>query len=266
MLEKEKITVNESTLSYRGANKNRCVKPANEKDLYTSAQYHSLKNSERWAEELQKRQERAQQSETVYVLPLNTANEAKLIYYIDQLPSVKPYISELIRKDMKNPSVTFTKSWRRDYNNNVGKKRMFSLKFRNSKDTDIIEHLENIASQHISKRAYIIALLEKDIVDTGFQFPKELAQYNKENKVIKSKLADEFYKQMYYYIDNEIKKGNTTVYNRDARKFISGRMIISPSTLSSYWKTFFVDSGALALQDGSKCNYVINVDKVNLPT
>lgn len=255
-------TIFQETLAYRNADANRSVKT--DKDASTSRRYADLKkDSKRWTHEVQMRKEWAKRGETIYTLPLNTANEAKLIYYIDQLPSVKPYISELIRKDMENPSIKFTKSWRRSYNNNVGTKRMFSLKFSNYNDTDILDHLKSITDQHVSKRAYIIALLEKDIIDTGFQFPKELAQYSKANKVIKNKLADEFYRQIYYYIETAIKNGSTTIRNRDARKFINGRMVISSHTLSTYWLRYFVETGALKLQEGSTVVYDINVDKFN---
>lgn len=257
----ETVEINQETLAYRDVSANRSVKPKNEKT--GPSYFQTVRTGEKWEKELQRRKEWAKRGETIYTLPLNTANEARLIYYIDQLPSVKPYISELIRKDMKNHDIKFTKSWRRDYNNNVGTKRMFSLKFSNYKDTDILEHLKNITDQHISKRAYIIALLEKDIIDTGFKFPKELAEYNKENKIVKNKLTDEFYRHMYYYVETEIKKGNTTIYNRDARKFISGRMSISPQTLSCYWNRYFVVTGALKLQKGSASIYDINVDKFN---
>lgn len=257
----ETVEINQETLAYRDINSNRSIKS---KDKKTGPSYFStIRTGEKWEKEVERRRAWSKKGETIYTLPLNTANEAKLIYYIDQLPSVKPYISELIRKDMKNHDIKSTKSWRRDYNNNVGTKRMFSLKFSNYKDTDIIEHLENIAEQHISKRAYIIALLEKDIIDTGFKFPKELAEYNKKNKVVKIKLTDEFYKHMYYYVETEIKKGNTTIYNKDARDFINGRMLIAPQTLSSYWNRYFVITGALTLQENSKNIYDIDVDKFN---
>ncbi len=225
--------------------------------------FSSIRVGEKWKKETKRRLEWAKKGEKIYTLPLNTANEAKLIYYIDQLPSVKPYICDLIRKDMKNHDIKFTKSWRRDYNNNVGTKRMFSLKFSVYKDTDILEYLKELQDQHISKRAYIIALLEKDIIDTGFKFPKELAEYSKENKVVKNKFSDEFYKHMYYYVETEIKKGNTTINNRVARNFINGRMSINPRTLSNYWNRYFVVTGALKLQDGSQSIYNIDVDKFN---
>ncbi len=259
--QQEAVEINQETLAYRGAESNRSVKSKDEK---TGPSYFStVRTGEKWKKELKRRHEWSKVGETIYTLPLNTANEARLIYYIDQLPSVKPYICDLIRKDMKNHDVKFTKSWRRDYNNNVGTKRMFSLKFSNYKDTDILEHLKNITDQHISKRAYIIALLEKDIIDTGFKFPPELADYNKENKIVKNKLTDEFYRNLYYYVETEIKKGNTTIYNRDARKFINGRMTIKPQTLSHYWSIYFTIPGALKLKEGSKSIYEIDVDKFN---
>ncbi len=257
----ESVEISQETLAYRDANNCRSVKAKDEK--VGPSYFSSIRTGEQWKKEAKRRLEWAKRGEKIYTLPLNTANEAKLIYYIDQLPSVKPYICELIRKDMKNHDIKFTKSWRRDYNNNVGTKRMFSLKFSVYKDTDILEYLKELQDQHISKRAYIIALLEKDIIDTGFKFPKELAEYSKENKVVKNKFSDEFYKHMYYYVETEIKKGNTTINNRVARNFINGRMSINPRTLSNYWNRYFVVTGALKLQDGSQSIYNIDVDKFN---
>ncbi len=257
----ESVEISQETLAYRDANNCRSVKAKDEK--VGPSYFSSIRTGEQWKKEAKRRLEWAKRGEKIYTLPLNTANEAKLIYYIDQLPSVKPYICELIRKDMKNHDIKFTKSWRRDYNNNVGTKRMFSLKFSVYKDTDILEYLKELQDQHISKRAYIIALLEKDIIDTGFKFPKELAEYSKENKVVKNKYSDEFYKHMYYYVETEIKKGNTTINNRVARNFINGRMSINPRTLSNYWNRYFVVTGALKLQDGSQSIYNIDVDKFN---
>ncbi len=257
----ESVEISQETLAYRDANNCRSVKSKDEK--VGPSYFSSIRTGEQWKKEAKRRLEWAKRGEKIYTLPLNTANEAKLIYYIDQLPSVKPYICDLIRKDMKNHDIKFTKSWRRDYNNNVGTKRMFSLKFSVYKDTDILEYLKELQDQHISKRAYIIALLEKDIIDTGFKFPKELAEYSKENKVVKNKFSDEFYKHMYYYVETEIKKGNTTINNRVARNFINGRMSINPRTLSNYWNRYFVVTGALKLQDGSQSIYNIDVDKFN---
>lgn len=259
---KEKaVEINQNTLAYRDVDSYRAVKSKDEKT--GPSYFQSIRVGEKWEKSLQYRQKWAKENQTIYVLPLNTANEARLIYYIDHLPSVKPYICGLIRKDMENHEIKFTKSWRRDYNNNVGTKRMFSLKFNNGKDADIIEHLENVAAQHISKRAYIIALLEKDIVDTGFKFPKELSEYNKENKIVKNKLTDQFYKAMYYYIETEIKKGNTTINNREARAYINNRMEINPHTLARYWQLYFVETGAIKLQENSKSIYNIDVEKFN---
>ncbi len=225
--------------------------------------FSSIRVGEKWKKETKRRLEWAKKGEKIYTLPLNTANEAKLIYYIDQLPSVKPYICDLIRKDMKNHDIKFTKSWRGDYNNNIGTKRMFSLKFSVYKDTDILEYLKKLQDQHISKRAYIIALLEKDISDTGFRFPEELTKYNKENKIVKDKITDEFYRHMCYYIETEIKKGNTTINNKNAYNFINGRMLIDSITLENYWNQYFVKTGALKFQEGNETIYDIDVKKFN---
>ena len=64
-------------------------------------------------------------------------------------------------------------------------------------------------------------------------------------------------------IETAIKNGSTTIRNRDARKFINGKMVISSHTLSTYWLRYFVETGVLKLQEGSTVVYDINVDKFN---
>lgn len=247
--------VNQETLAYRNSHEYRVPKTGEKTWDYSKKSETPFSQTVQgiWMKE----------NQTVYVLPLNTANEAKLIYYIDQLPSVKPYICDLIRKDMKNNEVKVTKSFKRDYNNNMGTKRLFNFKFNNKGDADIIEHLIGLKEQHISKRAYLIALIEKDIIDNNFKFPQNVVTYNRKNKVIKNKISDEFYRKAYHFIDTEIRKGNTTFDGRELRKFVNDRMDINPKTFASYWHQLFIYTGAVKWQEGTKCIYDINIEKFN---
>lgn len=254
-----KIEINQETLAYRDVNSYRSIKP--KKSKKSPSYFEMVRTGESYRKLLDDRQKWAKENQQIYVLPLNTANEARLIYYIDHgIPTVKPYITELIRKDMETHEIKYTKSWRCDYDNNVGTKRMFSLKFNKVKEADVIEHLENIKKQHISKRAYIIALLEKDIIDKKFKFPEELSEYNKQNKVIKDKLYDEYYKNTYYFLENELKKGNKTIAYTNMKKFIKDRMEINPNTLGAYWESLFKKPGVVTMTS-EKGVYEINEEK-----
>lgn len=190
----------------------------------------------------------AKDNQTIYSLPLNTINEAHLIYYLDSLPSMKPYITNLIRNDMENNiiKVEDTRTWSHVYNNNIGKKRLFSLKFSNTNDRDVIEYPDSLSAKSMSKRAYLIALIEKDIKDKNFKFPKDLTKYIEENKEIKKSIKDVFYREVYYYIDARLKKGETTICSTDMKKYLKSNIPnLKETTFNGFWTQMFVGTNVV---------------------
>ena len=103
-------------------------------------------------------------------------------------------------------------------------------------------------------------IFQKDIIDKKFKFPEELSEYNKQNKVIKDKLYDEYYKNTYYFLENELKKGNKTIAYTNMKKFIKDRMEINPNTLGAYWESLFKKPGVVTMTS-EKGVYEINEEK-----
>lgn len=254
----------QENLDYRDSSKYRYIKSPDKKKgpSYITA----ISKGENWEKAKKYRMQWAKKGQSIYTLPFNTINEAHYIYYLDSLPTLKPYMTKLIREDMEHRYIKKedTKTWNHIYDNNIGKKRMFSLKFSKQQDKDVLEFLENIKKEGMTKRAYFIALIDKDIKDKNFKFPKELNQYRDENKIVKDKLKDEFYKEVYYFMDATLKKGGTTFKTEDLKAYMAKRMPdLKSATYNGYWNLIFKDQGIVVNNKKGGRTYSIDVDKFN---
>ena len=196
---------------------------------------------------------------TVYTLVLNTNYEAGLILYLDSLESIKPYICELIRKEMANPFIYET-AYVREFEQNNCKRRCFSLKLNNEKDRDVIDYLYSKKSI----RAYLIDLLKQDIVDTGFVFPDGLEEYNKENKIKICNLHDAYYDAIYECLKEKVDNGETKIKFRDLRLGVVKKMgdKFTAQTYGQYRKQMFGKTGVLTSNSKEQA-YLIDADKLH---
>lgn len=185
----------------------------------------------------------------IYAIPFNVNYEADYIRYLDSLPSLKPYIRELIRKEMKNPYVNKKARVREYYKGDDTKRRSFSLKFSKEKEADIIEYLQTKES----KRSYLIGLIEQDMIDTGYKPSKALEEYNKENKIKRKNIHRELYAALYYYIEDAINSGRSTIGFRElldaARKRVGNDL--KQTTYSAYRRVWLSETGALTVIPGT---------------
>ena len=240
----EPVVITTKTLLNRDQKKNR-----NKIDGISESYAAAKRNEEAYKRSVQYQQEWAKQNYWVYGLPLNVNYEANLIYYLDSLESIKPYFADLIRKEMKNPYVDRKPNTREFIKGDDTKRRCFSLKFHKKKDKDIIDYLQSKES----KRAYLIGLIEQDIIDKKFKFPKELKEYNKTNKVKKRHIKKEVYKITYEFIESKLAEGKRTfsfeeLTNYTRQQYGKG---LNNNSLAAYRMQLFGETGVLTSVPGA---------------
>ena len=250
----ENSVVTEKFLLNRGKSNNR-----NLSGTYSKAYEAYKRNEETYKKNLSYQQEWAKQNYWVYGLPLNVNYEADLILYLDTLPTLKPYIADLIRKEMKKPYVKKQANEREYVKGDNTKRRCFSLKFNKVKDKDIIDYLETKES----KRAYLIGLIEKDmesaIKDGRFEAPKSLEKYNGKNKIKRRHVKKNIYTAIYNCIQEKIDEGVKEISFKelaDNTKSIYGEDL-NPHSYSTYRNDFFGNSGVLVAKDDGTAVYKI---------
>ena len=195
-----------------------------------------------------------------YQLALSVYNEPELILYVDSLESLKPYLVELIRKEMKNPYVNRKARYRQfasgSSNDRVDKKRLFGIRFSKKNDADVITYLKTKESI----RSYLIGLLEQDMIDTGYVLPSGTEEYSKENKKTIQNIRRKMYRSIYKYIGKKIENGEETITYRELFNYVKEDVDpnICSKTYSSYRRSMFSQTGVLIAM--SKGNY-FKIDK-----
>ncbi len=185
----------------------------------------------------------------IYAIPFNVNYEADLISYLDSLDTVKPYITALIRKEMKEPYVNKPSRVRDYVKGNDTKRRSFSLKFSKEKDADVIAYLKTKES----KRAYLIGLIEQDMIDTGYKIPEGLIKYNEENKVEAKSIIRKIYAAGYQCIEEKFAEGKNTVTFTELSEYIKEKVgeELSTNTYSSARYKYFTETGVLTTIPGA---------------
>lgn len=254
-MRKGQTLINEKKLSNRGEGKNRNLKA----DGTASERYELIKrNEEAYKEAIKYHDEWTKKKYWQYGLPLNITYEADLILYLDQLESIKPYISKLIRKEMTNPYIDKVPNKREFVKGENTKQRSFSLKFNKETDKDIIEYLQTKES----KRAYLIGLLEYDMEDKGYKAPKGIKRYNDENKFKKTKYQT--YNIAYCYIEKKINNNDEVIFIDDLINYVEKNYKgeYNKDMIRAYIGKMFSESGVLKLSN-DRSFYTINKAKFN---
>lgn len=182
-----------------------------------------------------------------YQLVLSIYNEPELILYIDSLESLKPYLVKLIRKEMENPYINRKARYRQFASSTASgrtdKKRLIGIRFSKNKDADVIAYLKTKESI----RAYLIGLLEQDMIDTGYVLPPGIKEYSKENKRKIKNIRRRMYSSIYRYIEEKIKNGEEIITYTELFEHVKGDVDsnICPKTYSSYRRSMFSQTGVL---------------------
>ena len=198
-----------------------------------------------------------------YSIPLNINYEGDLIYYIDSLPSIKPYIVKLIRKEMANPYIE-NSEYERIYEQSGAKRRSINLKLikydpqkpNKENDQDVIDYL----CTKKSKRAYLIKLLYQDMQDSGFILPIELQNYNKKSKVKKVNVRRAVYIAIYDFIENKLKNNIKEFKSQELKAYCKENieLEIKGNNFENYRQQLFSKTGVIKFNKG---NYIIDKDK-----
>lgn len=246
-MKKENI---EKRLSNRDKNLNR-----NKINGYLETYAEYKKNTESYRNSIQYQQEWTKVNYWQYGLPLNINYEADIIYYLDKLPSIKPYISTLIRKEMADPYVNVKPNARDFVKGDNTKQRSFGLKFNKRKDKDIIDYLQTKES----KRAYLIGLIRKDIENNNFEVPKWLDKYVEKSKVRKRNVKKELYCLHYHFIENKLKDGKHEIDLAELASHIRSHCNseLKDNTLNNYRSHLFTKPHVLVFNSERKI-YLIN--------
>lgn len=213
-------------------------------------------NPERYLKAIKRQQIWVKEHYFVYALPLNVNYEGDLIYYLDSLETLKPYVTELIRTEMANPFVVGEAN-KREYVQNNAKRRSFSFKFikRNPNkpdrpnDQDVIDYL----CSKKSKRAYLTELLYADMKNKGFKLPEEMQRYNDENKIEKSNIYKELYSVIYRFIEEKIEKGKREFDFFELSDYCRNELgqDLNQRTFSSYRNEMFSQTGVIKVIEGT---------------
>lgn len=178
-----------------------------------------------------------------YQLALSVYNQADLIVYLDSLESLKPYICNLIRKEMKQPYVETSSKGKRYRNNKKDRKRLFNIKFSLKNDKDILDYLETKSSI----RSYLIGLLEQDMIDTGYTPTKEIEEYNKTHKMIAESKKNKVCKSIYKCLEEQLASGKDTIEFTKLYDYVRNEVDpnLSSRTYTGYRAEGFKKTGVL---------------------
>ena len=249
--EQENVVVDEKMLINRDPKKLRTkINGVSESYAYYKRSEEAYRNSVQYQMNWQK------ENYWVYALPLNVNYEADLILYLDSLPTLKPYVADLIRKEMKKPHIERKTRVKEYVKGDDTRRRSFSFKFSKKKDKDIIEYLQT----KDSKRAYLIALLEEDIKRTKFEFPESLKEYNRTNKIEKPHYNQKMYESIYNYIAVKIANNEDTVNAFDLKKYVKEKVDknLNNNTYATYRLREFGNTGVLIKKTSAQ---VFTIDK-----
>ena len=246
----DKIEINEKTLLNRDPDKIRTKRDGAHTYLGASV------NPDAYQRAIKRQQEWVKENYFVYALPLNVNYEGDLIWYIDQLDSVKPYICDLIRKEMANPCIECEPNIR-EFHQNGAKRRSFSMKLIKQKpnkpdrpnDQDVIDYL----CTKPSKRNYLIRLLRKDIEDKGVELPEEVKKYNEEFKIEKPNLYKDVYKTIYGYLQNKLDNNINEFEFADLLEYCRNEIDrnLKQHTFSAYRREMFSEPGVIEVIPGT---------------
>lgn len=258
---KKKKIITEDTLLNRSPDKNRTKKEG--ATTYVGAAV----NPERYLKAIERQQAWVREHYFVYALPLNVNYEGDLIYYLDSLETLKPYVTKLIREEMENPYVKGEAN-KRKYVQNNAKRRSFSFKFikRNPlkpdkpNDQDVIDYL----CSKKSKRAYLTELLYTDMKNKNFELPDEMKRYNEEHKIEKPNMYKNLYHTIYHFIEDKIENDIDEFEFYELSEYCRSQLgeDLKQHTFSSYRREMFSQTGAIKVIEGT-ARFKINEEMFN---
>lgn len=234
----QEMLLNRSKENWRSLNESRVSTYIGPNDNF-NAYRRNIKRQQQWQKE----------NYWIYAIPLNVSYEADLISYLDSLDTVKPYITALIRKEMKEPYVKKPTRVRDFVKGNDTKRRSFSLKFSKEKDADVIAYLKTKES----KRAYLIGLIEQDMKDTGYTLSEGLIKYNEENKIEAKSFTRKIYAAIYKCLEEKFASGKNTIEFQELATYV--RNLVGPElNKNSYYNIrykAFGETGVLKVIPGT---------------